>query len=70
MHKNIPLKGLYCNSLENCIISTEKTGIRIRSTIVGSHENNHYTIEYLDILSVKTVRECKKMTNKPEIDPV
>ncbi len=44
MHKNIPLKGLYCNSLENCIISTEKTGIRIRSTIVGSHENNHYTI--------------------------
>lgn len=46
MHKNILWKGIYYNSLENCSVSAGKTGIRIRSTIVGSHENTPYTIEY------------------------
>ncbi len=46
MHKNILWKGIYYNSLENCIVSREKPVYASASTIVGSHENAPYTIEY------------------------
>lgn len=46
MQANIVWAGLEYNSLENCVVDTNKQGTEIKSTIVGTYQHTIYKVEY------------------------
>ncbi|HEY4788092.1 MAG TPA: putative glycolipid-binding domain-containing protein [Bacteroidales bacterium] len=46
MEKNIVWKGIFYNSLENCIVSFTDEGLRAKSVIIGYTDESPFYIEY------------------------
>jgi uncharacterized protein len=46
MQTNLLWTGQGCNSLENCLLTTTKTGSEINSVIIGMSDSKIYRIEY------------------------
>jgi len=46
MQKNILWTGIEYNSLENCILTITDKGSEVNSSIIGTHANEIYKIEY------------------------
>jgi hypothetical protein len=47
MQTNILWSGIEYKSLENCIIDSDKSGVKINSTIIGFYHSKIYQVEYV-----------------------